>query len=76
MKAHQIGDYEVRHKEAENHLREMGRTLRDSCPPGHGFAYFLFTYGEGGNFFYTASCERGDMIKLLEEFITKLKGDA
>lgn len=71
---HKLYDLEIRHKEAEQRLRDIGRMMKDTLPPGWGFAHFLFTYGEGGSFFYTASCEREDMIKLLEEFIVKLKG--
>lgn len=72
---HRIGDYEVRHQEAEQKLREIGRLMKDTLPMGWGFAHFLYTYGEGGTFFYIASCEREDMINLLQEFLVKLKGN-
>jgi hypothetical protein len=71
---HPYGEFEIRHKEAEEYLKGIGHLMKDSCPPGYGFAFFLFTYGSGGNFFYISSSEREDMIKLMEEFIVKLKG--
>ena len=70
-----IEGFEVRHAEAEAKLGAIGRLMKDTLPEGYGFAYFLFTYGAGGSFFYTASCERDDMVKMLEEFIVKLKGN-
>ena len=75
MGTHKYDTFEVRHKEAEGYLKGIGQLMKDSLPEGYGFAFFLFTYGSGGNFFYTSSCEREDVIKLLEEFINKLKGN-
>jgi hypothetical protein len=72
---HDLGSMEVRHKEAEEMLRDIGRLMKQSCPPGYGFAFFLFTYGEGGNFFYISSADREGIVNLLEEFIVKLKGN-
>lgn len=70
-----IGEYEVRSQEAEKTLRQIGELMKESMPAGYGFAFFLFTYGEGGSLFYISSAQREDMIKLLGEFQTKLKGN-
>ena len=68
------GELEQRNAKVEEMLKGIGRLMKEECPPGWGFAYFLFTY-EPGCFFYTSSSEREDMIKLLEEFLIKLKGN-
>jgi len=75
MSIHDYGKFEVKQQEAQDMLKVIGRAMKDGCPPGYGFCFFLFSYGEGGNFFYTSSAQRGDVVKLLEEFIVKLKGN-
>jgi hypothetical protein len=66
-------NFEIVNEEVQTKLREIGRMMKRSLPEGWGFAHFIYTYGSGGSFFYIASCERDDMIKMLEEFIVKLK---
>lgn len=63
--------FEVRNKEAEDYLRDVGRILKENTPKGMGFTLLLFDYGDGGNMFYTSSAKREDMIKALKEFIQK-----
>lgn len=70
-----IGEYEVRHEKAEKYLKQIGQLMKETMPEGYGFAFFLFTYGEGGNFFYISSADREGIIKLLDEFQGKLKGN-
>lgn len=73
--SHNFADLEIRNAQAEEKLRTIGRLMKDTMPPGWGFAFFVFTY-EPGSFFYTSSAgDREDMIKLLEEFLVKLKGN-
>ena len=67
--------FEVRNPEVEAKLRDIGMRLKDSVGqiPGYGFALMLFSYGEGGDFFYISSAERTSMVNLLREWIQKLE---
>lgn len=67
-------DFKVRHKEAEDALREVSQKIKESLPANMGFTLLIFDYGEGGNMFYSSSAKRGDMIKAMEEFIEKQTG--
>jgi hypothetical protein len=64
---------EVRDVEAERALNEIGKLLRKMCPKGYGFSLLLFTFGEGGNLFYTSNSRREDMIRTMQEFIQKFR---
>ena len=52
-------------------LKEIGQLLRAACPEGYGFSLLIFTFGEGGNMFYTSNAQREDMIRAMQEFIQK-----
>lgn len=69
-----LPSYEVHHAGAERKLREIGNMLKDVMPSGMGFALFIFDYGDEddkGSVFYLSSADRGDMVKMLREFIAK-----
>jgi hypothetical protein len=68
-----IGRFEVRDENAEKMLREIGQALRASCPPGFGFALFVFTMPGAGSMFYTSNAERDSMIQAMQEFIAKFR---
>lgn len=65
--------FEVRDEAAEKMLREIGNSLRSSCPPGYRFSLLIFSFGEDGNMFYTSNARREDMIRSMQEFITKFR---
>jgi hypothetical protein len=65
--------FEVRHAEAERVLKQIGEVLRGAMPPGYGFALLVFSYGPGGNLFYTASADREGVIGAMQEFAAKLR---
>lgn len=67
--------YEVRHEGAENMLNEIGGILREACPEGYGFSLLVFSFGEGGNMFYTSNAQREDMIRAMQEFIQKFRAN-
>jgi hypothetical protein len=69
------GKYEVRDAAAEKVLNEIGQLLRTAMPPNYGFNLLIFSYGEGGNMFYTSSARREDMIAAMREFIAKFEGN-
>ena len=56
----------------EAKCREIGNVLGDAVPPGVGFMFVLFDFGEGGHLTYLSNATREDMIKLLAEFREKL----
>ena len=76
--------YEVRSAEVEAKLRELGRDIKSSMPPGWGFTLFMYSYektglpneGAAGAMFYISSGDRADMIKALREFIAREEGQA
>lgn len=67
------GKYEVRNTEIETVLRRIGEDLKRQMPPNVGFTLLMFDYGENGNMFYLSSAQRADMIKAMEEFLSKNK---
>jgi len=64
--------YEVRNEAAEQKLREIGRTLKESMPDGFGFTVLVFSY-KGKELFYISSAEREGMIATMREFIAKFE---
>lgn len=65
--------FEVRDEAAEAALKKIGNSLKTSMPPGYGFALLVFTFGEGGNMFYTSNAQRETMIQAMQEFIAKFR---
>jgi hypothetical protein len=63
--------FEVRNKEAEDKLNEIGQKLRSTMPKGFGFVLLIASFGEGGSMFYTANCNREDVCNMMREFIGK-----
>lgn len=68
-----IPQYEVRNEAAEKMLNEIGEALREACPPGFGFSLLVFSFGEGGDMFYTSNAERETMCQAMQEFIAKFR---
>lgn len=66
-----MSGFEVRNEIAERALKLLGQAIKETVPPGMGFALLLFDYGPGGNMFYTSSANREDMVKAMQEFIQK-----
>ena len=67
--------YEVRDESSEKMLNEIGQILRSACPEGYGFSLLVFSFGEGGNMFYTSNAQREDMIRAMQEFIQKFRAN-
>ena len=68
-------NFEVRNEQAEEMLKEIGQLLRSACPEGYGFSLLIFSFGAGGNMFYTSNAQREDMIKAMQEFIQKFRAN-
>jgi hypothetical protein len=66
-----VETFEVRDEKAEAMLKEIGQLLRSACPKGYGFSLLIFTFGPGGNMFYSSNAQREDMIRAMQEFIEK-----
>jgi len=67
--------FEVRDEKAEAMLKEIGELLRSACPKGYGFSLLIFSFGAGGNMFYTSNADREDMIRAMKEFIQKFQAN-
>ena len=65
--------FEVRDQEAEAVLKDIGQRLRAAMPKGYGFSLLVFTFGAGGNMFYTSNAQRETMIQAMQEFIAKFR---
>jgi hypothetical protein len=65
--------FEVRDENAEKTLRELGKLLREACPPGFGFSLLIFTMPGPGHMFYTSNAERETMIQAMLEFVAKFR---
>lgn len=53
----------------EDITRMMGDQLKKMVPEGLGWAAFAFNFGKGGFTAYASNACRGDMVKMLGEFI-------
>jgi hypothetical protein len=67
-------NFEVRDPAAEGVLQEFGHYLKCACPPGFGFALWLFSF-EGKELYYCSNAERQDMIRAMREFIAKYEAN-
>lgn len=65
--------FEIHNQMIEDHLRTVGRAIKDEMPHGWGFTLMMFEFGEGPGFFYLSSAQRADMVKMLKEFLEKLE---
>ena len=54
-------------------VREIGRALKEECPPGWGFMFTMFEWRAGGTVTYVSNANRIDMIAQLKELISKLE---
>lgn len=57
----------------EKQTREIANVVKERVPAGVGFALFLFDFGADGNIGYVSTAQRDDMIRLIEEWLTKVK---
>jgi len=68
-----VGDFEVRHAEAEAKLKYIGDLLQSTMPKGFGFALLIFSWGKGGSMFYASNAERKELMEAMREFIQKFE---
>ena len=66
-------NYEVFNEEIEVQLKEIGHLIGDRLPAGWGFNLMIFDFGKKGSMFYISNAQRGDVIRLMREFIKKFK---
>lgn len=62
-------------KEASERMRKISDTIKPMMPPGNGYILLTFDYGEKGELHYLSSARREDSIKVLEEFLVRLKAN-
>lgn len=71
-----MDDFKVRDAEIEGKLKSIGDRMRSALDgSGYGFALLMFSFGEGGNMFYTSNAQRDDIVKAMREFIEKVQPD-
>ena len=66
--------FEVRNREIEARLNDIGVLLKAAMPENWGFVLVMSSLGENGAAFYLSSIERESTINLMEEMFQKLKG--
>ena len=64
---------EVRDEKIEELLRDMGRKMKATMPPGYGFSLLIFGFHPRNDLFYISSAQREDMIRTMQEFIAKFR---
>jgi hypothetical protein len=57
----------------EKTCANIGHMLADIMPPGTGFVFAMFDFGDDGNMAYLSNAEREGMMKMLTELVTKLQ---
>lgn len=55
----------------EAKTRQLGQKLGAHCPPGWGFALFIFEFGPQGMMHYVSNADRDDITTMLMEFIAR-----
>lgn len=69
-----IGQSGLTRAELEAACASLGRTIGKVVPPGAGFAFLLFDFGERGNMSYVSNAQRESMIEALHGLIAHLEG--
>jgi hypothetical protein len=69
-------NFEIKDDEISNRMRDIGDRIHTAIGETRhkgkmGFALFLFEFGEKGAMFYISDAQRGDMVKVLNEFIER-----
>lgn len=65
-------DFQVKNALIEEQLKRIGREIKEKMPENWGFTIMMFDLNtNSGSMFYLSSAERGDMIKAMQEFISK-----
>lgn len=60
----------------ERGARQIGRRISGDLPSSVGFCLLLFDFGPpGGNATYISNAQRADVIRILKEFLTRMKGE-
>ncbi len=57
----------------ENECLLIGRALGQAMPKNVGFALLMFDFGDAGNLAYVSNAKREDMIRAVEEWLTKVR---
>jgi hypothetical protein len=65
--------YEVRDEKIEELLRQVGRKMKETMPPGYGFTLLIFGFHPRNDLFYISSAQREGMIRTMQEFIAKFR---
>jgi hypothetical protein len=63
----------MHHAECEEKLRALWARLAPMLPPGIGVALFLFDFGDTGGLAYVSNAQRDDMVRVIEEWLAKVK---
>lgn len=66
-------DYKVGGEKEKKMMQHLSEVIKPEIPVGMGFCVLVFDYGPNGNLFYASSASREDMLRALEEFISKQK---
>lgn len=67
-----MDNFQVRDERIEKQLKEIGDRLRERLEDsGYGFTLLIFSFGDGGNMFYTSNANRQDVCNAMREFIAK-----
>ena len=68
---HVFGETEEYNEAVEFALREVAEYVKQRMPDGMGFTLLMFDFGAGGNMFYISNAQREDVLKSMQEFISK-----
>lgn len=63
--------FEVENEQVKTTLNLIGNRIGGALDKGWGFLLMLFEYGPKGSMFYLSSAERGDVVRMAQEWIDK-----
>ena len=70
-----MSDTATKVKETAENLRRIADTIKPMLPQAHGFLLMTFDFDAPGRMNYLSNAQRGDVVKMLREFLTKYEAD-
>jgi len=67
--------FEVENDAVKATLNQIAGKVGGALDRGWGFLLMLFEFGAGGSMFYISSAERGDVMKMTQEWIDKQRAE-
>lgn len=55
-------------------MKDALRAVQGALPPGMGVTLFVFDFGTNGGVSYISNAQRGDMVRMIETWLRRIRG--